>query len=312
MLCVYATLGFVAGCAVPAPDAPMAASVIVAEAPVGSFFENIAPGPDGAFYITDYTGRRVLRFREGEPLATFANLDAHPLGIQFDADGTLYVSAQASSLFGGGGTFNNAKLIYRARPNQPLTRYLEVPEANFLNGWTRLAPNRLLVADSRGGVIWELDTRRDVVSKYLVDPLLDSTRPEVPTPAANGVKVHQGYLYVSNTIEGTFVRARLDEAGRPGKPELFMSGARADDFAFSPLGTLYYTTHQEAVMRVLGGGVAKPVEAAEGALTGSTALAWGSDGKGPYVITDGGLVRSKSYGGAAPGTAKIVRLRGAD
>ncbi len=280
---------------------------VVAKAPVGTFLENIALGPDGAFYITDYTGKRIVRFTDADGLKTYAEVDAYPLGIIVDTDNTVYFTAQEKTLFGGGGTFNNANRIYRIRSGGKPELFLQPADGRFLNGMTRIAPGRFLIADSRGGVIWEMDAAKAQLSKFLVSPLLDTSDEKAPTPGANGVKVHNGHVYVSNTVRGTFVRAKLGEDIKPGEPEVWLENARADDFDFSPAGVLYFTTHRDKIFKVVDG---KVQEFAGGgtAIVGNTALAWNAKGEGPYVIGDGGLVGHKSYKGPEPGEATIVRF----
>jgi sugar lactone lactonase YvrE len=280
---------------------------VVATAPVGTFFENIALGADGAFYITDYTGKRIVRFTDNDGLKTYAEVDAHPLGIIVDTDNTVYFTAQEKTLFGGGGTFHNANRIYRIRSGSKPELFLQSADAHFLNGMLRIAPGRFLIADSRGGVIWELAAAKGRLSKFLVSPLLDTSDDKIPTPGANGIKINNGYLYISNTIRGTFVRVKFGEDMKPGEPEVWLENARADDFDFSPSGVLYFTTHRDKIMRIIDG---KPQEFAGGgtSIVGNTALAWNAKGEGPYVIGDGGLVGNKSYKGPEPVEATIVRF----
>lgn len=272
----------------------------------GSFFENLAFGPDGALYITDYTRRQVLRYTDARGLQVHARLDVHPLGIAFDTDGTMLLSSQEKNLFGGGGTMRNANLLYRARRGESIRRWKAIDGAGFLNGIVCLESKRMLIADSRGGVIWTIHMDSDEVRPFVTDPLLDAADPSSLTPAANGVKIHQGYLYVSNTARGVFLRVSL-EGRRPRRVELFAENVRADDFAFSPDGRLFFTTHRDKIF-VLDGG--KPVEYAglEADISGNTALLWGPDGRGPYVITDGGYVAQQWYGGPAAGPARLLRF----
>lgn len=142
----------IAGCAQqPIRDV----TAVVGQVPAGSFFENLALGPDDAFYITDYTQRRIMRFTEAEGLVEHFKIDDYPLGIEFDADGTMYLTAQEKNMFGGGGDFTNAKWIYRALPGQTPTKFLQITGANFLNGMIRQRPGQILIAVMRR---WHLKT----------------------------------------------------------------------------------------------------------------------------------------------------------
>ena len=170
----------------------------------------------------------------------------------------------------------------------------------------RLAPGRLLIADSIGGIIWQLDTKSGELTKFASDPLLDTPDPTVVTPAANGVKIHDGYLYISNTARKTIYRAPLDPAGKLGRIEVYQENARADDFEFSPKGNLFYTTHQKSVFVILNG---KSVEFShDPSIRGSTSMIWGKNGEGPYVVSDGGMFASIKYNGGPPDKANLTEF----
>lgn len=308
MLTLVPGLTSIAGCAAGTETSARSTSRVkeLGRAAPGSFFENLAFGQDGTLYITDYTRRQVLRYTEALGLQTHATLDVHPLGIAFDTDGTMLLSCQEKNLFGGGGTMRNANQLYRARPGESLRRWKSIEGAGFLNGIVCMDPKRMLIADSRGGVIWMIHMDSDEVRPFVKDQLLDTADQASLTPAANGLKIHKGHLYVSNTARGIFVRMKLD-GDQPGRVEVFAENVRADDFAFSPDGRLFFTTHRDKIF-VLDGG--KPVEYAglEADIPGNTALLWAPDGRGPYVITDGGYVAQQWYGGPAAGPARLVRF----
>ncbi len=301
-------LSTLVGCAASANGLVHAAPQVkeLGRADPGSFFENLGFGPDGALYITDYTRRQVLRYTDALGLRVHATLDVHPLGIAFDTDGTMLLSCQEKSLFGGGGTMRNANLLYRARPGESLRRWKSIEAARFLNGIVCMDSRRMLIADSRGGVIWTVHMDSDEVYRFFTHPLLDAADQTSLTPAANGLKLHKGYLYVSNTARGIFLRLKLN-GRQPGEIEVLAENVRADDFAFSPDGRLFFTTHRDKIFFLAGD---KPVEYAglETGISGNTALVWGPDGRGPYVITDGGYVAQQWYGGPTAGPARLLRF----
>ncbi|WP_146126823.1 SMP-30/gluconolactonase/LRE family protein [Labrys okinawensis] len=291
----------------PAQALAAVTSKVVGQASELSLWENIALGPDGAFYISDHNHRRILRYADVEGLKIFAELPAYPLGLIFDSDGTLYVGAIGrNALTPVNGP--DANTIYRIRPEGKPELFKEAKDARLLNGWVRLAPGRLLIADSIGGTIWQLDTKSGELTKFASDPLLDTPDPTIVTPAANGLKIHDGYLYISNTARKTIYRARLDPAGKLGPIEAYQENARADDIAFSPKGNLFYTTHQKSLYVILDG---KSVEFShDPAIRGSTALIWGEKDKGPYVVSDGGMFASIKYNGGPPDKAGLTEIIG--
>jgi sugar lactone lactonase YvrE len=212
------------------------------------------------------------------------------------------------NLFGGGGTMSNAGTLYRARPGGPLKRWKEVEGASFLNGMAQLSPTELLIADSRGGVLWRLDGTTGQTTPFVRDPLLDTADPASLTPAANGIKLYAGSVYVSNTARGLLLRIPLD-GRQPGAVEVLAEKLRADDFAFSPDGRLHYTTHRDKIF-VFENGRSVEFAGAEAGVVGNTALLWGPDGSGPYVTTDGGYVAQQWYRGPEAGPAQLLKFHG--
>lgn len=284
---------------------------VIATAPAGAFLENIVLAADTNFYITNYTGKQVLKLGNDGTFETFTTLDAFPLGIAQRADGTFYVTAQKKNLFGGEGDMHNGNLIYRIDADGSVSSLKDVEGSSFLNGMTTLAPNRILIADSLGGIVWVLETDTGTISKFLEDPLLDTVTPELPTPAANGVKIYEGHVYVSNRANGTILRAPIGADSVPGPVEVFLENARCDDFGFAPDGTLYLTTHRDKVLRVKDGKVEEFAGTGTG-INGNTAIAWDASGQGPIVIGDGGFVGNQWYGGPEPQDATVVKFASRD
>jgi len=298
------------------PPAPATAggvrAIVVAQQPAPSFLESIAVGPDGALYVTDFQGRQILRHVDGKGFDVLARLDVHPWGMVFDSDGTLYFGAAERGIVDRRSP--PTQLVYRMAPGEAPRRLLRLDDARALNGMTLLAPGRLLLADGRGGVIWHLDTRSLEVSRWLHDDALDiESGFALPTPAANGLKIHAGHLYVSNTARGTLLRVPIGGDLAPaGAVEIFARPVRADDFVFSPAGNLYYTTHRKEIMRITPDRVVSEVPGIGPELVGSTALAWRTGDDGPFAINDGGFIAHHWYGGPAPVASNLVRLHGLD
>jgi hypothetical protein len=59
----------------------------------------------------------------------------------------------------------------------------------------------------------------------------------VPLPGVNGLKVHDGQLYATNTARGLLLRIPV-QAGAAGAPVIARSGLAFDDFAISPGGVV--------------------------------------------------------------------------
>jgi sugar lactone lactonase YvrE len=138
-------------------------------------------------------------------------------------DGTLYLGYTA-----GDATLTG---IWRLRPGATtLERIAALPADSFPNG---LALDRetgtLYTADSIRGVIWSVPAAGGTPTVWSAAPQL--------APAgflgANGLKVHDGAVWVSNTDQGQLLRIPINHAGTAGTPELRATGLKAiDDFTF--------------------------------------------------------------------------------
>lgn len=287
-------------------------AIVVAQQSAPSFLESIAVGPDNALYVTDFQGRQILRYADDKGFSVLARLDVHPWGMVFDSDGTLYFGAAERGI--SDKKSPPTQLVYRMAGGQAPQRLLKIDDAKALNGMTLLAPGRLLLADGRGGTIWHLDVRSLAVSRWLQDDALDVPAGfAMPTPAANGLKIHAGHLYISNTARGTMLRVPVGANLAPaGAVEVFAQPVRADDFAFSPAGNLYYTTHRKEIMKITPFRVVSEVPGIGPELIGSTALAWRQGDDGPFAINDGGFIAHHWYGGPSPAASNLVRLYGLD
>ena len=305
------------GCAISNPTGaqpagPTVRAQVVATQPAPSFLESIAVGPDNALYVTDFHGRKILRYADGRGFTVHAQLDVHPWGMVFDSDGTLYFGAAERDIVDKSSP--PTQLVYRQSKGEAPTRLLRIEQARALNGMTLLAPGRILIADARGGTIWHLDVASRTVSPFLRSELLDAPAGfELPTPAANGLKLDRGWLYVSNTARVAMLRVRIGDDLQPaGAVEVYAEPVRADDFVFSPAGNLYYTTHRREIMKITPDRRISEVPGIGPELVGNTALAWRSGDDGPFAINDGGFIAHHWYGGPAPAASNLVRLSGLD
>ncbi|MBU0834694.1 MAG: hypothetical protein KKH33_20220 [Alphaproteobacteria bacterium] len=237
----------------------------VASYPSGTFLENIAEGPDGALLITNYFDRTLLAWDGVGAPAPFVALDLHPVGILARAD-DIVLSAHGTS-FAEGPAFTQTNAFLILSPDGRVIRTIPAPQALFLNGIVEVAPGTILAADSLAGMIWQLDLASGTITEWLADPLFATDPAETgQTPGANGLKIRDGWLYVSNSSRQALYRVALDGAGPKGAPQLFAATGSIDDFAFLADGTIAAASHGATLIGI----------DAEG--TVSTLLAAGCDG----------------------------------
>ena len=273
----------------------------------GAFLESIAVTRDGSLLIADHHAATVLRMRAGavRPAApeVMARLDGLEVtGLALDLDDTLYVTARPHGAQGG-------EALYRVRDGRA-EPWVTVPEGRFLNGATLLRPGVFLVADSFAGAVWRVDVRARTVTPWLRHAALGPNPAQPRIPGANGVKLHGGHAYVSNSGQARVLRIPIRPDGSAGEPESWAEGVVVDDFAMAANGDLYGTTHIfDSVVVLRQDGTRATIATAADGVTGSTAAAFGvteTDRDTLYVVGDGGAFLPPPTG-VVP--AEVVRLR---
>jgi sugar lactone lactonase YvrE len=280
-----------------AQEAPGVATL--ASLPHGTFLENLDDRADGGLLITSYLDREILALSPAGELTAFAELDVHPVGI-LDRGTDIILSAHGVP-FSEGPAFTATNQILVLSPDGSVQTRTEAPDALFLNGLVDVAPDVVLAADSLAGRIWRFDAATGALGVWLEDPWLspDPGKPD-NRPGANGLKVHDGWLYVSNSSRGELRRIRLDGGAAEGALEPYAVTGSVDDFAFLPDGTIAAATHGSRLIRIgLDGAVSDIM--AEGCDACTSVSPFGPE-RDLAVLTTGNLLE----GGSEP--ARILSL----
>lgn len=278
----------------------IAAAKTIAEFPQNTFLENIAVNKKGELFVTSLEDGVIHRVSPDGAKSEFAKLDGKIAGIAFDKKENLIVSGWA------GGKTPGIFIVSRQGKLESTTA---IEGAIFLNGIAPLKGDKFLIADSYKGAIWEFDAKTKKFGVWLANDALARRDEQNPLPAVNGLKIHNGFLYATNTARQTLLRTRINADGTAGKPEIFAEKVNGDDFAIDKKGNLYITTHvYNSVVRVAPDGKINIIAEAAQSAVGSTALAFGrgrSDKNFIYFVTNGGMTLPPPEGVQ---TAKIVRL----
>jgi sugar lactone lactonase YvrE len=280
------------GAWVPAPTR------VVASWPVGYFAENLAIDTTGAVFVSLHTHSRVDRYDPTSgATAPFAELPAPVAGLAFGPGGRLWVT---------GGTPGQAPgHLWSITPDATVTAWGTLPDALFLNGCT-LHPDghTLLICESLTGRVLAADLHQPGAWRtWLADERLTPVDP--PTPGANGIKIHDGWAWISVTGRNLLLRAPLSPDGSAGALDVAATELRADDFIIGPSGAVFIATHPaHSVMRLDTDGTRTTIAGPDEGAVGSTACAIGKDGA-LYVTTNGGLWAP--YRGT-PQDAKLLRI----
>lgn len=270
----------------------------IAEFPVNTFLESVAVDANNTLFITNHYEGSVWRIEADKPPILHAQIAGKATGLAFLPDGNLLLSAWDEQ---------NIPTVFHISPQGKANVLVTLPDAVFLNGMTLLDGDRLLIADSYRGAIWQLTVSEKKVEIWLEHPHLARSSSDSEFPAVNGLKIFGGVLYASNTEKMQLVKIPLVD-GQPGEPEVFISPINLDDFAFDQQGNLYGTTHiYNSVVRISPAGEVTMIAGAEEGMAGSTALAFGQgeDRTSIYVVTNGGM-SFPPPAGVEPG--RVVRL----
>jgi sugar lactone lactonase YvrE len=223
------------------------------------------------------------------------------MGVAFDEAGTLWVT---------GGTMRTAPgYIWKIDAEGVVQRWTDLPDATFVNGCT-VHPNGrdLLVCESRSSRILAIDTTEaGKWSTWLEDDWIGPG--ESPYPGANGIKIRNGWAWVTVSGRMLIVRVPILGDGSPGSVELAFPEVLGDDFTFGASGALYVTTHPaQTVMRIDPSGTRTTIAGPAEGVVGATACAFGrapGDEHALYVSTDGGFIVPHEN---VVQDAKLVRL----
>jgi hypothetical protein len=199
--------------------------------------ENIAPVPGGDFDVVlsraaqveriSPQGRR--RFLAALPVPADGGKDTPALGyslatgIARTPDGTLYVGYAAGH--------DELTGIWRIRPGGEPRRIVALGADSFPNGMA-LDPRtrQLYFADSARGLIWRVPTTGGTPTRWLDAPELKPTG--LYGLGANGLKIHKGAVWVTNSDQGTLLRIPIEPGGAPGPIATRLTGPHLDDFTF--------------------------------------------------------------------------------
>ncbi|MGN9840199.1 SMP-30/gluconolactonase/LRE family protein [Nonomuraea sp. H19] len=142
-------------------------------------------------------------------------------------DGTVYYS-----VFAPGDAARNG--VYAVRQDGTSQRIAALPAGAGPNGLAiDPAGDTLYIADSFQATIWSVPVSGGSVTPWLTDAALAPVPTEALPIGANGLRFHNGALWVSNFNQGTLLRVPLTPAGAAGPIRLVAGGLpNIDDLSF--------------------------------------------------------------------------------
>lgn len=271
----------------------------IASYPHGNFLENLSIDKSGRLLFTSYIAKTIFLWRGSGAPTPLVTLDVHPVAVLARAKDVI-VTAHGKS-FAEGPAFTKTNQFLILDRTGKLKKRIPAPDALFLNGMVELSPTVILAADSLGQKIWAFNPTTCQITEWLSDPLLgpDPVNPS-QKPGANGLKLKDGMLYISNSARGAIYRVAIAKAKSTGTMELFAKSGPIDDFAFLSDGSIAAATHGKNLVRIVGDHITDIIP--DGCDSCTSVVPYGR-GNSLIVLTTGNLVE----GGTAP--ARMLHVR---
>ncbi|GGP34059.1 hypothetical protein [Saccharothrix coeruleofusca] len=264
----------------------------------GQAAESIAPEPGGGAVVGMIPARQVVRVERTGAVRVLATMPLPPDGGgTTPVVGTPVVTGVVRS---GGGAVHflyssgrgGLTGVWRLRRSGAPELVVPLPADTMPNALVvDDERDRFLVTDSTGGRVWQAPLRGGAASVWSADPALAP----VDFFGANGLKVHDGAVWASNSDRGTIVRIPVAEDGGPGRAEVRASGLEGvDDFDFTGRGTeiLAAVNQSSRLVRVSADGTGETLLDAGDGMRGTTAVV--VRGNRAYVTNGANLVGGDS------------------
>ncbi|EON95621.1 putative six-bladed beta-propeller -like protein [Phaeoacremonium minimum UCRPA7] len=179
-----------------------------------------------------------------------------------------------------------------------VTEVIRLDKIGMPNGLELLSKTEkvILAADCEAGAVFKIDlVNGSHETAVEVDEMKNPDQPFIPI-AINGISVHKGYLYWTNTSKALFCRVEVSEDGTAaGEVEIIKQGLIGDDFCFdmddnawiarNPFNTI-------AVVKAAGDAVTVAGQLDRLEIAGVTACQFDRKPGNEhmlYVVTNGGL-----------------------
>ncbi|MCX4972781.1 SMP-30/gluconolactonase/LRE family protein [Streptomyces sp. NBC_00620] len=267
----------------------------------GEIPENITVNPDGSVTLSLLGSCAVCERTHGPELMRISASGQRTVlatgqvgeaisGNTRGSDGTVYYSLWAPGNAARNGVY---KLLADGTPQ----RIAALPADAGPNGLANDPTGRTLyIADSLKGIIWSVPAAGGPATPWLADAALAPVPTEALPIGANGLRFHNGALWVSNFNKGTLLRVPVTPAGTAGPIHLVTGGLpNIDDLSFlTPRSDVVFAAQNgsssqngpDRVVVIYPNGTYKAVLTSADGLASPSATAVRGD---RLYVTDGGV-----------------------
>ncbi|MGI3222734.1 SMP-30/gluconolactonase/LRE family protein [Streptomyces sp. GTA36] len=267
----------------------------------GEIPENITVNPDGSATLSLLGSCAVCERTHGPELMRISASGERTVlvtgqvgeaisGNARGSDGTVYYA-----LWAPGNAHRNG--VYKLLADGSPQRVAALPADSGPNGLAvDSATGTLYIADSLKGVIWSVPVSSGSATPWLTDTALAPVPTEALPIGANGLRFHNGALWISNFNKGTLLRVPITPAGAPGPIRQVAGGLpNIDDLSFlTPWSDVVFAAQNgsssnngpDRVVVIYPNGTYKPVLTSADGLASPSATAVRGD---RLYVTDGGV-----------------------
>lgn len=267
----------------------------------GEIPENITANPDGSVTLSMLGSCAVCERTHGPQLMRISPTGKRTVlatgqvgeaisGNTRGSDGTVYYSVWAP-----GDAARNG--VYKLGGDRTSRRIAALPADSGPNGLAIDSAGRTLyIADSLKGTLWSVPVSGGSPTPWLTDAALAPVPTEALPIGANGLRFHNGALWVSNFNKGTLLRVPVTATGTAGPVRQVTGGLpNIDDLSFlTPHSDVVFAAQNgsssnngpDRVVVIYPNGTYKPVLTSADGLASPSATAVRGD---RLYITDGGV-----------------------
>ena len=226
-------------------------TVIAFDPSRGELPESIVIDGQGNIYLGMAANGEIWQITPAGRASIYAQLpspgEGFLVGLALDQQGYLYAALSSFDPATHG--------IWWVSPSGEVGFWVPM-ETTTLPNWLEFWGSTLLVSDTIGGRVWQIDPWGNL-SVWLDSELLRGSGGVIPVPfpvGANGMAIRGSSLYVANFDRGRIVRIPIRTDGRAGAPTVFAEDEMlvgADGIAFDRGGTLYVAVFaQDSIVAV--------------------------------------------------------------